>query len=343
MRISIKILVFAFSLSVCVLLLEGLAQVYVSYVAMNCKLYEPDASVGWRLKSNLDVERKNWNGEIWKIGTDENGIRGNAHWDLSKKKVLIVGDSYAFGDGVDVQDRFDNQISKNGYSVITLGVIGYGTDQALIMAKPYYETLNAGDIFIIMTCYNDFWDLCRKSHSGRSKVWYELIDDELVRHDPVITWPVILRDKSYLWAKISNLTERHSFSDEQIIQASQIYQRLVTAVTTDLKKRGVRILVFYFGLDNIQDINLRNSIEHNINGLCDGNVDRCVSLDKKLSDHEGCFLLDGHWNRKGNDLVGKFLVTEIMTLEQPRISMQRQFEKIVERESDSTSDTQTRR
>ena len=256
MKLSVKILVFGFSMCVSVLFLEGLAQLYVRYIAMNSKLYEPDASLGWRLKSNLNLERKNWDGDIWKIKTDENGIRGNAHWDPLKKKVLIIGDSYAFGDGVDIEDRFDNVIRKNDYSVITLGVIGYGTDQELIMATPYIDSLKSGDHFIIMTCYNDFWDMCRQSHSGRTKVWYELIDDRLVRHDPIITWPVILRDKSYLWAKMSSLTERHSFSNEQLIQASHIYQKLVTDVSTNLRKRGVRILVFYFGLDNIQDSNL---------------------------------------------------------------------------------------
>ena len=343
MNFIIKLAMLIGSLCISLLLLEGAAQFYVNHVAMQTKLFEPDGVLGWKMISSLNTKRRNSDGTVWTIKTDENGIRGNARWHSNAKKVLVAGDSFAFGDGVNIEDRFDGVIEEKGFEVITVGVIGYGTDQALIMAKPYYENLNAGDFFIIMTCYNDFWDLCRKSHSGRSKVWYELIDDELVRHDPVITWPVILRDKSYLWAKISSLTERHSFSNEQIIQASHIYQKLVAEVSTDLKKRGVRILLFYFGLDNIQDSNLRNTIEDNINGLCGGGIDRCVSLDKKLSDYENCFLLDGHWNKKGNDLVGKFLVDEIMTLEQPGISRKGQLRKIVERESDSASDTQTRR
>lgn len=311
MKTLTKSIVFLGALTIAFLVTEAFAQVYARYFAMQGKLFEPDSSVGWRLQSNLDITRRNSDGEIWRITTNGNGIRGNSRWDSSKRKVLIVGDSFAMGDGVNVEDRFDVPIQEKGLSVITLGVIGYGTDQELITARPFYEDLNSGDIFIIMTCYNDFWDIARQSHSGRSKIWYELIDGNLIRHDPVITWPIILRDKSYLWAKASSLFEKQTFSAEQIVDAFKIYDRLVSKDAQELQKKGVHVFLAYFGFGNIPHRILATELEQNINSLCEKSNITCVPIDARLSGQGDCFLKDGHWNKKGNNMVGNILLDEI--------------------------------
>lgn len=311
MNFIIKLAMLICSLCLSLVLAEGAAQVYVNHVVMQTKLFKPDSVLGWKMISNLDTKRRNSDGEIWTIKTDENGIRGNARWDSHARKVLVAGDSFAFGDGVNIEDRFDALIGEKGYQVITLGVIGYGTDQALIMAKPYYENLNAGDIFIIMTCYNDFWDIAKQWHSGRSKVWYELIDENLVKHDPVVTWSIKLRDKSYLWSKASSLFGSQEFTAEQILQASRIYDSLLSADALELKRKGVRVLLAYFGLGNIPERHLRKQLEDNIIGLCEKLNITCIPVDNRLPSQENCFLKDGHWNKKGNYLVGKMLLDEI--------------------------------
>ena len=150
---------FIVSIIVAILLAEGAAQIYAYKIAKQGKLFEPDTITGWKVKPQIEIQRKNADGNIWTIKTDKNGFRSGRYWDSKEKIVLILGDSFAFGEGVDVEDRFDTTIKNQGYFVLNTGVMGYGTDQQFLKAKPYLAHLNKGDIVIALTSFNDFFDI----------------------------------------------------------------------------------------------------------------------------------------------------------------------------------------
>ena len=224
----INCLVFAFSIVLAFLLAEGIAQLYVSKIALQGKLFVPDTTVGWKVKPNLNIQRKNSDGQIWHIATDTHGLRTLPENNHSKNKAVILGDSFAFGEGINIEHRFDTEIAKLGYDVINTGVMGYGTDQQFLLAQPWLSKLKTGDIVILLTYYNDFFDLARKTHSGRKKPWYQLQQGRLQLNIPEITFKEILRDKSYIYTKLASLLEHNIEAPEyDIDQSKSIFYALV--------------------------------------------------------------------------------------------------------------------
>lgn len=99
-------------------------------------IYDP--SKGWRSKPNLrDV--KFFNGKT--LSTNSHGFRGKQDFpyarDKRKLRILILGDSFTFGDGVNDDETYSYYLQQMlpGTEVINMGVHGYGHDQMLILFK----------------------------------------------------------------------------------------------------------------------------------------------------------------------------------------------------------------
>ncbi len=93
--------------------------------------------------------------------TDSHGFRKTVPNVQSGKKILIIGDSVAFGVGVDDEDTAASHLQKmvgEQYEIINTGVGGYSGQQALLMAKKLSNEQDfAGLIYI--ACQNDFMEV----------------------------------------------------------------------------------------------------------------------------------------------------------------------------------------
>jgi len=76
--------------------------------------------------------------------------------------VLVLGDSFAFGEGVALERRFDRlvQAKHPSWSAVNLGVMGYGTDQQLIAARRRTGELQSGDAIVLLTYRNNSTTSC---------------------------------------------------------------------------------------------------------------------------------------------------------------------------------------
>ena len=94
----------------------------------------------------------------YSYGIDSNGRRNTLPLVSAEKKLLIVGDSVAFGVGVDDADTVASKLQEllgDGYAVVNAGVGGYTGRQVFKMAdKLSKEQHYAGLIYI--ACQNDF-------------------------------------------------------------------------------------------------------------------------------------------------------------------------------------------
>ena len=77
-------------------------------------------------------------------------------------RVLVVGDSFAFGVGVDEAHTFSSElerrlaaISGRPTQVLNLGVVGYSTDQEFLLLRDRGIPLNP-DLVVLAMCDNDF-------------------------------------------------------------------------------------------------------------------------------------------------------------------------------------------
>ncbi len=189
----------------CLAALEGLAVYYVSSVLHYPRLYQWDRLLGWRLKQNLDVRRAPEGLFSYGVRTDDDGLRFPAidvAWDDSAYRVLILGDSFAFGQGVEIEDRFDRAfggrtLGGRPVAVINSGVGGYSTDQQLL----YLEQRGIGyrpDLILLLSYENDLVEIVYDIASSRRKPRYLLEPGGLRLTGVPVPRTSWLRSHSYL-------------------------------------------------------------------------------------------------------------------------------------------------
>ena len=298
-------------------MLEAAGQTY-AVLAKKGKLFRPDAELGWTPLPHLDLVRNNANGEPWRIVTDAAGIRGPSSWgDDARTRLLILGDSFAFGEGVDLAERFDTLIAQRipDLAIVNLGVMGYGPDQQLIRARPWKASLRPGDAVLILTYGNDFYDLARTRHGGRPKPWLEAKNGRLIEHPPVIDAAAILRDRSYAFTLFTRSLARLGQSERterRLEDVGELYRRWVVQETADLMARGVTVVIVHHG-DAVFELPF--DVAEVFATTCP-RVSGCLALDEALAGHprDEVFLRDGHWAPGGHRLAAERIAAYLREL-----------------------------
>src|SRR5215467_13990465 len=167
---------------------EAALRLYTSYVTKRDRLFRSDPQTGWSNAPNLLTTRINAAGEEWSIRTDQNGQRLIAQDPRARRKILILGDSLSFGEGINIEDRFDVKMlsSLPGTRVINTGTMGYGTDQEYVAFRNWRHVLKSGDTILIVLNQSDYFDVLRRRFFGRAKPYFEKSGDSFVLRPPAI-------------------------------------------------------------------------------------------------------------------------------------------------------------
>lgn len=290
---------------------EGAARLFVDLVARQGRLFTSDPQLGWRVLPHLDVTRRNADGAPWRVATDADGRRRPATFrPEAVRRVLVLGDSFAFGQGIDVDDRFDSVLERAspGLSIVNLGVMGYGPDQELIGGRTLAPLLRESDWLVVFAHGGDFWDLLQSRHSGRAKPWFENADGRLVEHPPAFTWREDLRDRSYLVSFAERWMQARGSRPppQEFERARDLYRALLVAETAPLRERGARVLLaHHWDHPEGPAFDVRAFFET----LCAEGF-RCLALDDVFGPPTGTnFQADGHWNVAGHRAVARALRT----------------------------------
>jgi len=306
------------SLLVGLVTIELAAQFYVARIAKQGKLFAPDAELGWVPLPNLDLERRNADGELWHVVTDDDGIRGPSDWPADGRiRMLVLGDSFAFGEGVDLEDRFDSLLQQRfgALSIVNLGVMGHGPEQQLIRSRTWRSRLRAGDLLLLLTYGNDFLDLASTTHSGRSKPWVEMREEELIAHPPEIGPIEFLRDRSYLFSVVArsfNVDLSGQF-EARLRQSGQLYREVLLRAVRPLIERGVLVVLVHHG-DRVFELPF--AAADVFAATCPA-FSGCLALDPTIARHgrEEIFLNDGHWAVGGHRLAAEEIASHLLSLD----------------------------
>lgn len=292
------------------LFLEGGARLVAQHVLLHGRLFRSDPVLGWRPLASLTQTRRNADGALWEVRTNEEGFRGPAAWDPSARlRILVLGDSFAFGEGVDLEERFDRLLVRAipGVSAVNLGVPGYGTGQQLIAARPYLARLRPGDVIVLLTSSGDFADLLASTHAGRPKPWFSLEGGRLHAHPPVGGWLASLRERSYLLAqtlRILKVRQGLQGPADVLGKGWALYAALVQQELGPAAAEGVRVVVAHHSAGaGPPDRELARRFQ----ALCARKGFADLDLDPVVPEPSG-FLADYHWSREGHRAAAEALL-----------------------------------
>jgi lysophospholipase L1-like esterase len=199
------------------------------------------------------------------ISVNRLGYRGREHGLVRTDgvpRVVMLGDSIAFGPGVDDTETFSHRLDSGagGPEVVNLGVMGYGTDQALL--KLEREGLAFGpDVVVLHFClYNDFADnmLPRALYDGvHPKPYFTYEGEELRKHDahlrtsPARRLALHLQTSSHLFRRVTAVAggggvhwlDRMEVALENVGQATELAFRLIETMRKRADEIGARFVV----------------------------------------------------------------------------------------------------
>lgn len=191
------------------------------------------------------------------------GQRGVAHAFArtgGRPRVVVLGDSVAFGYGVDDGQTFADRLERDGFDVVNLSVPGYGTDQELLRLQREGRRF-APEVVLLDVCLeNDFVDNVSRRFfydDLHPKPWFEPRGDALVLHQEQLhlsararlgLW---LREHSSLlnWLRPRALPEGREWQQRKAAvlgdeaAALSLSRRLVEAVGAEAQEEGAHFVL----------------------------------------------------------------------------------------------------
>lgn len=241
-------------------------------------IYHPE--LGW-IPSTEITDKKN----IWstQVNILRHGIRSNGNVKMdtifNKKSILVVGDSFTFGDEVSDHETWPAQLeTKTGKKVINAGVFGYGLDQIILRAEsllPIYKP----DTVIVAFVPDDIRRCILSVRTGVPKPYFLLENGELaLKNIPVPLRPANLggmdffrkffgysalinalmrRINANYWM-LGTFSESISTNQDELKIACHLFKRLAeTGRTSNLK---IIIVILYYSDMNSDDLLIRSNI-----------------------------------------------------------------------------------
>jgi len=97
-----------------------------------------DTTKGWKSRPNMGPVRRA-DGAV--LSTNSHGLRGSTEHPYERRsglpRLLLVGDSFTFGEGVSDAETYASQLQRwlPGVDIVNMGMRGYGHDQMLILLR----------------------------------------------------------------------------------------------------------------------------------------------------------------------------------------------------------------
>ncbi len=179
--------------------------------------------LGWYNQKNKAAVLELKSGK-YAIQTNAMGFRGTREYDKKNNpnviKIIVLGDSYAFGWGVQNDETFAVKLEHQyrNLEMINLGVVGYGIDQMYLCYKELGREFHA-DYVIISVFPEDFWRATRAfSETGHGKPYFTLSSEGVLKLNNV----PVKGAEDLQYNQFPDLIEQNAF--EKIMNHSVIYR-----------------------------------------------------------------------------------------------------------------------
>jgi hypothetical protein len=277
--------------------------------------YEP--GIGWMPRAGIDTHHRDLDGDVYRVRTDEDGWRRTGG-SIAEADVLVVGDSYAYGNAVDDEHFFANTVAEP--RIKALGAPGYDMVQELLLLRRYREALEGKLVVWLVYPGNDLPDNHRP-HMSRYRApfvreegdGWELVTDHVSREE----WTFPTRRPNFeVYVEICSpgtLVSRRAFSACAwlLAQGKELCRgagaRLAVVTVPDLSE------LVQGQIRGVLEENPRAAerydagyVDRRIGEICSELGLPFVALADDLTE-EDYRRRDVHWNRRGNRRVARVL------------------------------------
>lgn len=313
------------------------------------KYYKYDKLLGW---AGIPFKQGGFQteGSLTHIRLNSRGFRDRKHDERTregKKRVLLLGDSFTWGYGVEFDEIFFDRIQEKdpSYEFINIAHCGYGIDQEYLLL----DSEGGGykpDAVLLMFVLNDFAYITQNSAHGHQKPYFDIKDNmPELKNVPVPRNANVAAEKPEEKVKFNRkYLYNHSmlfklFEDARkdfqyrlgIKKAEEFYESsdprwiLGTKIMEEIKlycdNNGIKLLIAVIP-NKLQLYTFYDSgnPQHMIEEFCRERSIPCLNMlppfrDKFAGDKEELYFdYDPHWNIKGHIFAAK-LVEEFLERE----------------------------
>jgi hypothetical protein len=282
-----------------------------------------DPQLGWAHRPNQQGRFTHPDFSV-SVKINSRGLRDREH-DLrpsDKKRMMILGDSFGWGFGVEQEDRFSEVLERRqpDWEIINASVSGYSTDQEYLFVKDRGLAYRP-DIVLLLVHDSDFAGNDSSVQYGYNKPYFCVSGDTLeLRNSPVPTASFrqtierFLMGNTYLWRRIylagaiaSNRVkagmDRNRSGDlsEQPEKRYEVMAQLIRAINGVCRQAQSRFLVVSCPLDEKKQFRIQT--------VCAAEGIPYLPLDDALAQSRQAitFPHDDHWNATGHRLAADAL------------------------------------
>jgi hypothetical protein len=146
-----------------------------------------DHDLGWVPLENVSQQG---------VHQNQFGLRGPDDMQLEKtpgrKRILVLGDSYAWGLSVNQDDIFTSpRVHGTNDEFINCGVPGYGTDQEYLFYLRTCQKFDVDEVVLVFTPDNDVANNLASKQYSYLKPYFTLNKGELVLHNDHVRYSII--------------------------------------------------------------------------------------------------------------------------------------------------------
>lgn len=247
-------------------------------------------------------------------------------------RILVLGDSFAFGMGVDEPHLFTTQLERSleaetssDFEVVNLGVLGYATDQELILFQELGVRLSP-DLVILLMCDNDFeGNLQDFAYRRYYKPYFELDGEGVLRarNQPVprLDRPqrikLFLGQESNLWNALRSVRHAPPFLQVAVPRPSsadpvRLAAALVRSLDSIVEAVGARLLVLNTGHRG-ERTPLFHALRPRLQGIEQlGLEGPLLRARHGAPDRAWDFPQDTHWNRDSHQLAAQVVARHLV-------------------------------
>lgn len=304
------------------LLAEGIARTVFPSLAPareeRAKFWRHDPLLGW---ANVPNSRGRFNHLDFSVAVSHNadGLRDEEYLlaRTDKKRMLVVGDSFVWGFGVEAEERFTEllEVAHPDWEIINTGVSGYSTDQEFLYLRERGIRYRPDVVVLLL-----FHDGLAGNVQDQAYLWekpcFDLDGDTLTLRRAVVpeaSWDTRLMrsmmHSSYLGKMVFQVWN-HYFRDANSpysVDGSNLYGvtedaklmtlRLVAEAARLCKANGAQFVVLTQKVDRTMQERLRRA------GLLEGYSVRAVDPAHNGTTVPFHFYHDAHWNPRGHRMV----------------------------------------